>query len=393
MSQSAYLVLLKPWGALTANDELWLRLPSVVVAALAAALLVVLGTRLFDRTTGIVAGVFLATNELVLQWSQEVRTYALVTFAVVLATLLFVRALDDPSRLNWLLYALVAAFAVYCHFWAGFVIATHAVSLPFAPQRPSRRRVVEAAIVFVVLIGPALYFTMRAGREQLEWIPETSWDNMYYVLRRTTGQNWLAAALAAGGVIVLAYRARTRARLDEWRLVLVAGWIFIPVVLGIVVSEVRQPIVVDHYVIVITPGIALAGALVVTLVARRQRSVAVVALVAVLVVSGYRAVQWYRSVPEDWRAAAAYVHRARTPGDTVVIAPDWAVSAYTYYDPETPVTTSPPAGRAFVVIRVGREGNLQEIRDAAIGTAPRPLLEERHFGKGVTVQLLGPPSS
>ena len=121
MSQSAYLVLLKPWGALTATDELWLRLPSVVVAALAAALLVVLGTRLFDRTTGIVAGVFLATNELVLQWSQEVRAYALVTFAVVLATLLFVRALDHPSRLNWLLYALVAAFAVYCHFWAGFV--------------------------------------------------------------------------------------------------------------------------------------------------------------------------------------------------------------------------------------------------------------------------------
>jgi mannosyltransferase len=98
MSQSAYLVLLKPWIAITTNNEVWLRLPSVIAAALAAALLVPLGARLFDRTTGIVAGILLATNELLVAWSQQARAYALVTFAVVLASLLFVRALDGRRR-------------------------------------------------------------------------------------------------------------------------------------------------------------------------------------------------------------------------------------------------------------------------------------------------------
>ena len=134
MSQGAYLVGLKIWAAATPDSEVWLRAPSVVAAALAAALLVPLGTRLFDRTTGTLAGVFLATNAFVVQHAQEVRTYALVILAVVVASLAFVNALDDPRRRNWLLYAVAAALAVYCHFYAGFVIVAHIASLPFAPS-------------------------------------------------------------------------------------------------------------------------------------------------------------------------------------------------------------------------------------------------------------------
>ena len=40
-----------------------------------------------DRNTGVVAGLLLATHELVVRWSQQARTYALVTLAVVLVAL------------------------------------------------------------------------------------------------------------------------------------------------------------------------------------------------------------------------------------------------------------------------------------------------------------------
>ena len=207
MSQGAYLVLLKAWATVTVNNTLWLRLPSVAAAALAAALLVPLGTRLFDRTTGAAAGVLLATNELLLRWSQQARTYALVTLAVVVATFLFVRALDDPRRRNWLLYAVVAAFAVYCHFWAGFVIVAHFASVPFAPKRPPRRRVVEAAVVFLVLIGPALFFTVHAARSQLEWIPDPSIHVLRNLVTVTSGHNLALVVATIGGLAVLVYQA------------------------------------------------------------------------------------------------------------------------------------------------------------------------------------------
>ena len=98
MSQGAYMAGLKLWTTVAPDSETWLRLPSVAFAALAAALLVPLGTRLFDGPTGIIAGVLLATNAFLVRHAQEARTYALVTLAVVVASLLFVRALDDPRR-------------------------------------------------------------------------------------------------------------------------------------------------------------------------------------------------------------------------------------------------------------------------------------------------------
>ena len=62
-SQALYLLLLKPWLALTSTDEWVARTPSVACAALASALMVPLGIRLFgSRLVGIGAGLLLATN-------------------------------------------------------------------------------------------------------------------------------------------------------------------------------------------------------------------------------------------------------------------------------------------------------------------------------------------
>ena len=260
MSQSAYLVLLKPWVAITTNNEVWLRLPSVIAAALAAALLVPLGARLFDRTTGIVAGILLATNELLVTWSQQARAYALVTFAVVLASLLFVRALDDPRRRNWLLYAVAAAFAVYCRFWAGFAIVAHFTSMPFAPRRPLLRRVVEATVVFLALIAGAVYFTATAQRvRQLGGIGVPSMDLLRSVVTLTSGHNVGLQLIALGGLVVLVFQTGAGhagggvAHRPGRRLDCVADR-------ALVSRSEYQPILVPRYAIVITPALALAGA-------------------------------------------------------------------------------------------------------------------------------------
>ena len=303
MSQGAYLVLLKAWATVTVNNTLWLRLPSVAAAALAAALLVPLGTRLFDRTTAIAAGVLLATNELLVRWSQQARTYALVTLAVVVATILFVRALDDPRRRNWLLYAVAAAFAVYCHFWAGFVIvaalrerAVRSEATAPASRGRGRRRVPRPDRP-----GPLLHGARRAEPTRVD---PRSVDRRTPQPRhgderpqpRAGGRNHRRP----GGARLPGVGRRANEN-GYWRLALVGGWIFLPIVLALIVSEVRQPVVVSRYAIVLTPALALASALLLTTLARGRLLVVGAALVLIVAIPGPRIVDWYQSQPEDWR--------------------------------------------------------------------------------------------
>jgi len=391
MSQAAYLVLLKAWATVTPDSEIWLRLPSVLAAALAAALLVPLGTRLFDRTTGIVAGVLLATNELLVRWSQQARTYALVTLAVVVASFLLLRALDDPRRRNWLLYAIAAAVAVYCHFYAGLVVVAHFASLPFAPRRPPLRRVLEAGVAFLILIGPALYFTATAQREQLGWIEEASLARIWRLTEVATGHNAVLGLMVAAGLALLAYEAGAGTRIAGFRLALVGGWVALPIVLGLLVSA-WQPILVPRYAIVITPALALAGAVAIAAIARARREVAACALVVLIAVSGYRIVDWYRGEAEDWRGAVAYVASERRPNDAVIVAPKWATDAFRYYDTTTPVAFAPPTGRTIALVRATERDDPVEIVSGVLGPANQlEVVSEQRFGHNLRVQVLEPP--
>jgi mannosyltransferase len=391
MSQAAYLVGLKLWAAVTPGTDVWLRVPSVAAAAIATTLLVLLGARLWDRTTGILAGVLLAANALLVSWSQQARTYALVTCVVVLATLLFVRALDVPTRRNWLLYAVAAAAAVYCHFYAGFVVIAHLASLPLASARPPRRRVLETAGTFVALISVALYFTATAGRAQLGWIPPVSVAGVREFLDAVSGRNPLVWLAVLGGLAVLAAGARARRPGASWRLALVGGWIVLPVLLGVLVS-LHQRIFVTRYGIVITPALALTGGVLIAWLARARREAAALALAAVVVVSLLQIGRWYRGQPENWRAAVAYLDRERRPGDTVVVLPTWAADGVLYYDPSIPLATTTQGGRTLVVVRERNADGLPQDVAAVPGTRGLVREDVAHFGSRVHVITLTPRS-
>lgn len=391
MSQSAYLMALKVWTGVTPDSEVWLRAPSVVLFAFAAALLVLLGTRLFDRLTGALAGILLATNALVVQHAQEARTYALVTFAIVLVSLLFVRALADPSRRNWLLYGAVAGLAVYCHFWAGLVIVAHLASVPFAPARPPLRRVLEGGALFALVITPALYFTATAGRTQLAWIAEPTPRYVIDTLKQLVGKNGVLAVAVAAGLALLAYRAVKGGENDRWRFAFVAGWFAIPIVLSIVISQV-QNILLAWYAIVTTPALALAASTPIAAALRGRRPLAVaaaIAMVAVLAMSGYRVNAWYDEETEDWRAAAAHVAREARPGDRLVVVPEWAGTAYEYYDPEREIDRDIGDRRTFVLV-YGFDRALPPRLGRVTEQASDRLSGERTFGNGLALRVFDP---
>ena len=63
--------------------------------------LYLLGRELYDRRTGLVAAAFGAASPLLIWYSQEARMYAFVTLFGLLALLTQLRAIRNPSMVNW----------------------------------------------------------------------------------------------------------------------------------------------------------------------------------------------------------------------------------------------------------------------------------------------------
>ena len=122
------------------NDELTLRAPSAIAVAVAAGLLVVLGTMLLGRVGGLVAGVVFALNAGVVEAAREARPAALGLLGIVVATLLLVVALERGGGWRWIPYGIAAAALPLTHPLAASVLAAHGAALIALRERQDLRR-------------------------------------------------------------------------------------------------------------------------------------------------------------------------------------------------------------------------------------------------------------
>ena len=291
-----YYSILRPWSLVAGTSEWALRFPSVVAAMIAAALVVVLGRKLFDRWVGLVAGLLLATNPFVVQWSQQARGYTFLLALATLATLLLLRALESGTRREWALYGLAFAAVIVWHPVGGLLlVAPHAV---LAYQRRDRilpHGLLAAVLVCALGVPWAAQIAMRSTGEgvAMDWLTAPSLEVATQAFLDVSGATGLGALLAGLGLWVLHRRTGVR---DEG--VWLATWALAPFVLALLVTTVR-PIFLDRYLMVAAPAFALLAGVAVMGVGRRLR---VVLLAADCRVDGGRA----RAVVLDERRQLAW---------------------------------------------------------------------------------------
>ena len=146
-------VLLVKLGAAFGHDERSLRVPSAIAVALAAGLIVVLGTMLLGRVAGVVTGAALALNAGVVDASREMRPYAGAILGVVLTTLLFAWALERGGTSRWTMYAIAAAALPLAHPLAASVLAAHGATMVALRDRSDLRRAGLALLAGTVVAG------------------------------------------------------------------------------------------------------------------------------------------------------------------------------------------------------------------------------------------------
>jgi mannosyltransferase len=152
------LYYLLAWASLkvTGVPEL-VRLPSIVAGTATVAVAGLLARRVFDDRAGLAAAALVAISSFAIYYGSEARSYAPAAVAVLVSTLLMLRALESPRRALWAAFAVSAAAAMWFHYTAIFPLAAQFVwALVAHPDR--RLQVLAAHLGAALLYAPWLPF-------------------------------------------------------------------------------------------------------------------------------------------------------------------------------------------------------------------------------------------
>jgi len=316
-----YYVLLHGWMRIFGEGEVAVRSMSVLFAVATVPVMYLVGLRLFDRTAGLLAALFLTLDSFFVQYSQEARAYSLVLLFLTLSMLFFVEELERPSTWVRVGYVLSTGLALYAQYFSVFVIAAQIAAFALWRVR-FRRWLVSWACVGLVWLPEAIA-AGRRGTGALSWVTEPSLHDLVHTAKALAGGSWtvLAVALLAG-----LYGARWGLR----RVGVAAAWFFVPLLGSFVASFVVHPMFVRQYLSVGLPGLILLAAAGIALLPRPAAGAVVLAVAAL---SSLHIADWYAAPSkEDWRAATAYVLAEERPSDGVVFYPHWSALPVHYYE-------------------------------------------------------------
>lgn len=345
INMALYYALLRPWLYLGGSEAV-VRALSAVAGVLTVAAVYAVGRRLFDSETGATAALLLAFNAFAIRYSQEARAYALVALLVTVATLLLLKAVQERSRTAWTWYAICAAAAVYAHLFAVLVLAAHAIWLLLRRDEIDRSEAARAGKLLVLLLLPIAAVSLHAGPAPIQWVRPTSWATVRDFFLELCGNSRVAAiAFVVLWIVGIVRKPRDAAA--------VCLWLFLPIATVLAVSLVR-PIFVARYLMICTPAAALATAVGVRSIPNRcARSAVGIAIITITAVAARTAYSDpMGSVPQDYRAATAYLLREARPGDALFFYPAPTRAAYEAYRRNQPgpevIFPAHPAGSEYL---------------------------------------------
>jgi mannosyltransferase len=337
----AYYGLLHVVIALFGSGPLAIRLPAALGTAATVAIVGVLGLRLANRRTALLAGVLTAVSLSMVYWGQDARGYTPMIALVAASFLALLGLLEGRGGWRaWLAYVIVTTAAVYVGLEAVLVLPAQLVALIWFRDR--WRLVLSAMLVTAACCIPLAVLAAERGSSQLFWVPTPSFRVLVQVVQAATSSgvqpayytSTTTALLVLTLVLLLAGAIRVwdvaRERGVVWRPALMLSWLLVPAAVALLESAVGQSIFEPRYLLVSLPAVSLILAW--TLTDRRlPRWLSLGAIAAVITLRALQLAPAYGVPSENWRGATSYVLSNAQPGDCVAFYPLDNRQAFRYY--------------------------------------------------------------
>jgi len=175
-----YYVLAWGWAKAFGTGEVGVRSLTALFGAATVPLAYCIGAELSNRRAGLIAAALVAVSPMLIWYSQEARSYALLVFFCAASLLFFARALRTRSGRDLALWALASALALCSHYFAFFAVAIESLWLLVALR--SRWRVMLPAIGAVALVGLALVplISAQVNPTHIGWIEESLLSTRFF---------------------------------------------------------------------------------------------------------------------------------------------------------------------------------------------------------------------
>jgi hypothetical protein len=222
-----YYVAAWGWAKLFGSGEVGVRSLSALLGTATIPLAFLAAREALNSRAGLICAGIVAVNPMLIWYSQEARSYALLVFFGAASLLFFLRARRSGSGTDLALWTLTSAGALSSHYFAVFAVAIEAAWLLVALR--SRRRAVLPAIAGVALVGAALLplIAAQANPAHIGWIDETPLSSRFlqtgasfligetgHVIAEPPRERYalIPAALIGVGLLLLGLRGSTRER-------------------------------------------------------------------------------------------------------------------------------------------------------------------------------------
>jgi Dolichyl-phosphate-mannose-protein mannosyltransferase len=287
-----YFVLEALWRMGDETSVAFARLPSVIFAAAAVAVIVRFAGRITPRTPPLAVALVTAINPIVIWAAVEMRVYALVLLLGAALTAAFFEgfvAPDASRRARWW-YVVFAVAGLYTQYYVGFVLAAHAITL-LALRRDRLRAFAGVSAFAVVAFAPFARIAMRHVEASGQMVSRASLPravhevaNAVFVFVFPHDLSWSGPSKLAGigaaalAVATLALAGRPALPAGPARAAVVQ-WIVCLAVFGGVFAGCGVPLEIVRHLIVVAPSTMLVAFVFTSAAARRQRWTSAVAAV------------------------------------------------------------------------------------------------------------------
>jgi hypothetical protein len=344
------------WTHVFDTSEVGLRSLSALFGTATIPLAYSAGARLVTPRVGLVVAAIAAFNPLLVWYSQEARSYALLVLLTTAALVAFAHVVERPSR-GWLAaWGLLSAFALATHYFALIVVAPEAAWLLWRLRARALPALAPVLLAGAALLPLAIH---QADNNGAAFIKSIAWGKRALQLPKQylvgfdspyeTAATAVALALALYGLWLLATRADERERSGARLAALVAlPALVVPLLLPIVGIDY---LITRNLIAAWVPAFIVVAAGFGAARAGRTGIVAAALLCAVSLATVVAVNADSRYQREDWKGAAHAIGPAHEPR-ALVITPVTGRLPFSLYTPDqiTPYTDAAVPVREIVVL-------------------------------------------
>jgi 4-amino-4-deoxy-L-arabinose transferase-like glycosyltransferase len=153
------------WSRVFGSGEVGLRSLSALAGTAFVPVAYAAGATLASRRVALTIAGLATVNPLLIWYSQEARSYALLLLLASLSFLLFVRMLNTPRTRTLVAWTVVSALALATHYFAGFMILPEAIWLLL--RWPNRRQPAVAIASLLAVAGALVPLLLQQRRMEL----------------------------------------------------------------------------------------------------------------------------------------------------------------------------------------------------------------------------------